>query len=853
MKKNSFFKGVAVSLSALLMCTAIPTDFAEISTLVSASEEQKYIALTFDDGPNTTTTNEVLNILEQYNAKASFFLVGDQINDESAEVVKRAFDMGCEIDNHSKSHSYMTNLTAEEISAEVKYVDDYVEKITGSKPSFFRPPYIAVNADMYDAIDVPFICGEGCNDWDDSVTAEQRTEKVLSSAKDGQIILMHDAPGNTNTVEALKTIVPTLQDEGYTLVTLNELFRLQNVVPDEDSMYSIVPYTEGGQESGTDNPGESGITIPELNIPQESIPDTEGNRFVKDMRLGWNLGNTLDAIDDNGYITNELDLETYWNGGYKTTKKMIDAVKAAGFNTVRVPVSWHNHVDSDLNISKAWMDRVQEVVDYAIDNDMYVILNVHHDNSKDTMYPDSEHYASSSRYMTTVWTQIAERFKDYSSKLVFETMNEPRLVGHTYEWWLNMADNDCIDAVKTINRLNQDILDTIRSSGGKNADRFIAVPGYDCSADGATNSYFELPKDTVSDRLIVAVHAYLPYGFALAEVSDSQSTAKFDINSDTAEINRAIDSVYDAYVLKGIPVYIGEFGAREKDGNTQDRVDWAAYFAAYASAHGITCCWWDDISFMLLNRSDATWKQPDIVKALNKYTGGTPNFTPPSDDPVKDENAGKVSYDKVNKSYSISVPKPSDKIYLDVQLSDKAAGGASGCIANGFMKGDTYYWAMVQWKTKVSGEVEIDIDRDFGTLAYSIGDESFTADDPELIAEAKEFLKNQKNFQAQVWWVGDASYEGIDSTNAEITKVYIKENSSGEDNPEEETFITGDISGNGTVDVTDLTILSLYLIGDRELTGAALKAADTDHDGDVKLTDLATLRQYISHIIESLD
>ena len=123
--------------------------------------------------------------------------------------------------------------------------------------------------------------------------------------------------------------------------------------------------------------------------------------------------------------------------------------------------------------------------------------------------------------------------------------------------------------------------------------------------------------------------------------------------------------------------------------------------------------------------SDATWKHPDIVKALNKYTGGTPNFTPPSDNPVKDENTGKVSYDKVNKSYSISVPKPSDKIYLDVQLSDKSAGGASGCIANGFMKGDTYYWAMVLWKATASGEVEIDIDRDFGTLAYSVGDESF--------------------------------------------------------------------------------------------------------------------------------
>ena len=126
---------------------------------VSAKEETKYIALTFDDGPNTTTTNEVLDLLEQYNAKASFFLIGDNINAESAKSVKRAYDMGMEINNHSKTHSNMSKMTAEELQAEISFVDDKVTEITGEPTKFFRPPFIDVSQSMYDAIDLPFICG----------------------------------------------------------------------------------------------------------------------------------------------------------------------------------------------------------------------------------------------------------------------------------------------------------------------------------------------------------------------------------------------------------------------------------------------------------------------------------------------------------------------------------------------------------------------------------------------------------------------------------------------------------------------------------------------------------------------
>ena len=204
------------------------------------SEEVKYIALTFDDGPNSTTTNEVIDKLEKYGIVASFFLVGNNIDDESAKAVKRAYDLGCEIDNHSRTHSNMTELSAEEIKAEYDYTDGKVYEITGEHTKFFRPPYIAVHQIMFDNIDVPFIAGIGANDWEDRVTAEMRARMILKQAKDGDIILLHDAEGNSMTVEALDTIIPELQKQGYKFVTVTELFRAKGIKPDMEKVYTNV-------------------------------------------------------------------------------------------------------------------------------------------------------------------------------------------------------------------------------------------------------------------------------------------------------------------------------------------------------------------------------------------------------------------------------------------------------------------------------------------------------------------------------------------------------------------------------------------------------------------------------------
>ena len=201
------------------------------------------IALTFDDGPNTVITPQVLDILEENGAVGTFFLIAQNINPESAEMVRRAVAMGCDIENHSVTHSFMDEMSPEQIREEVKTCSEKITAITGRAPEFFRPPFIRVSQEMYDNIELTFICGAGCEDWVPEVSAQTRIERVLANAEDGQIVLLHDMEWNVNTVEALKTIVPELKKRGYRFVTCAQLFAEAGVTPVHGRLYSNVYQT----------------------------------------------------------------------------------------------------------------------------------------------------------------------------------------------------------------------------------------------------------------------------------------------------------------------------------------------------------------------------------------------------------------------------------------------------------------------------------------------------------------------------------------------------------------------------------------------------------------------------------
>ncbi|MBR7040316.1 MAG: glycoside hydrolase family 5 protein [Clostridia bacterium] len=363
------------------------------------------------------------------------------------------------------------------------------------------------------------------------------------------------------------------------------------------------------------------VEIPIIEAKTFEIPDNEAMAFLRKMGVGWNLGNTFDAYNDALPKFKEMDMETAWHG-VKTTEKIIKTVAEAGFTTLRLPVSWHNHVDDEFVISKQWLDRVQEVVDWAFKYGMYVIINIHHDEGEQYFYPDSQHYEISEKYIRSVWSQLSERFRDYDDHLIFESMNEPRLKGNRdYEWNFDGRSDECRDAADCINRLNQVFVDTVRASGGNNAERYLMVPANAANPGNAVTALFVLPEDTADNRIIVSAHAYTPYNFALS--AGGTTTFSFKSTRFTGEIDSFLNSLYRKFVSNGIPVVVGEFGARDKGGNLSDRVAFTAYYVSAATSRNIPCCWWDNNAintdgenFGLLRRYNCKWYYPEIVEAM---------------------------------------------------------------------------------------------------------------------------------------------------------------------------------------------------------------------------------------------
>lgn len=204
-------------------------------------EKAKLVALTFDDGPNTTTTVKVLDKLEEYDVVASFFLIGQNITKYTIPIMKRQLEMGCELNNHSWSHLNMSSMKPAELKKEIKDTSDKIKEAVGVTPKFFRPPFIATSTAMYQNIKLPFINGINGSDWEGNKSAQDRANAILKQMKDGSIILLHDFTGNDKTVEALDLLIPELQRQGYVFVTVSQLFEYKGVDPNKENMlWSVI-------------------------------------------------------------------------------------------------------------------------------------------------------------------------------------------------------------------------------------------------------------------------------------------------------------------------------------------------------------------------------------------------------------------------------------------------------------------------------------------------------------------------------------------------------------------------------------------------------------------------------------
>ncbi len=327
---------------------------------------------------------------------------------------------------------------------------------------------------------------------------------------------------------------------------------------------------------------ESAKADPVLN--DHNNPEVKGVKFdeqedlIEAMGMGWNLGNTLDAPDG----------ENSW-GQPTTTQEMITALKELGYNTIRIPVSWHRHVSEEPEyiIDEEWMARVREIVDYAMNEDLIVIINSHHDN--DVYHPRKNNGDEAVEYLSAIWKQIAEEFKDYDQTLIFEAMNEPRIEGTAFEWSLNMSEKDCQYAAEIINECNQAFVDAVRSAGGNNRDRYLLASCYAGAPDSAMIDEFKLPDDSAVDRIMLAIHAYTPYDLAMG---DNMSIREFDHNAEKS-INWFIDRIYNKFVAEGVHAVIDEMGIINKN-NPEARYEWAKYYVNKAQENGIACVVWDN-------------------------------------------------------------------------------------------------------------------------------------------------------------------------------------------------------------------------------------------------------------------
>lgn len=381
------------------------------------------------------------------------------------------------------------------------------------------------------------------------------------------------------------------------------------------SSTTAAEHTSKSTESSTDT------TKASENKPSQiagKMRNITSQQLVEDMTFGWNLGNTLDVCqadrDGDGKINEHVEAgekvdETLW-GNPKATKELFTSLKKNGVNAVRIPVTWRDHMDSNGNIDREWMDRVQQVVDYAYSQGMYVIINVHHDGGGDPKFgawiieESQNDYNTFLKKYKNVWKQIAERFKNYSDYLIFESMNE---VGFDTLYNKNKAD-----AYNLINKINQDFVDIIRATGGNNAKRHLLIAGYYTDIERTCDSLYKMPDDKAG-RCILSVHYYTPWDFCTCDRKHTWGT-----NSEVRQMETLIGKMKKNFVDKGIPVIIGEYAASGSD--LSSCIFFIEKLNKLCSDYGIATFIWDSGS--QVNRKTYKWRTPQYLEALKRATSG---------------------------------------------------------------------------------------------------------------------------------------------------------------------------------------------------------------------------------------
>ena len=316
--------------------------------------------------------------------------------------------------------------------------------------------------------------------------------------------------------------------------------------------------------------------------------------LVAEMGVGWNLGNSFDV---------ESKDKTYW-GNPITSKAMIDEVKAMGFSTLRIPITWGpNQVEmSPYTIDPDYLTEIKRVVDFGFQNKMHVIIDVHHDNS--WIKPIASETQESTDRLSSLWTQVANFFQDYNDSLIFEILNEPRIEGITEEWSGGNSEGRGY-----INDFHKAAVDAIRATGGNNEKRHIMITTWAASTVPIAMEELTIPND--DEKIIISLHSYFPWQFA------GEAAVTWGSESDKSALIAELDKIKQNWIIeRDRPVILGEWGTIEAN-PLQSRINYANFYAKEAAARGLLTIVWDDGgNFRLFNRNDLSWDFADIATAI---------------------------------------------------------------------------------------------------------------------------------------------------------------------------------------------------------------------------------------------
>ena len=367
-----------------------------------------------------------------------------------------------------------------------------------------------------------------------------------------------------------------------------------------------------------------------------SFEDLNQSQIVEAMGPGWNLGNQLESVTDN------VPEETNW-GNPVITEKLIQSVKAAGFKSIRIPVSYFAKIDDDKDytIDNKWLDRVQEVVNYCIKNDLYAVINIHGDgyNTIDGgwLLCNGKNQTEIKKKYKKVWKQIAERFKNYDEHLLFESMNEE------FDGSYSEPNKEYY---QNINDYNQIFVDTVRKTGDNNTKRWLIIPGWNTNIDYTAGDYgFKLPTDQYRDksidkeeqRIMISVHYYSPWDFCGGENgvitqwgNEADDPSKTSTTCDETYMKNQLNLMKTTFADKGYPVFIGEYGSIDKTSYDSENEYYRAYFARklcqLSRKNGCIPMYWDNgyngvHGFGLFDRTTCEVTQPVIIDAIMEGFG----------------------------------------------------------------------------------------------------------------------------------------------------------------------------------------------------------------------------------------